>query len=204
MSFALFQHALLQPLEFTINRVLAMDAASNARLARLEGKTLALHVSAPATVLFISVRSRGLHLHMLHEAQPDASLHGALPALAGLLLRREPLSNLRPQQLELRGDTAFVQALQALLLDLDLDWEYHLGKVLGDVPVSLLGEGLRNTRDLLRQAGRRLQEDTQEYLHEETRLFPAADELAAYYGAVSDLSLRVDRLRARIELLVQK
>src|SRR5690606_17904475 len=122
---------LLHPVELTVNRLLALDAASGPRLARLEGRTLALHVTRPELNLYVTVRNRSLHLRSIHEGEPAASLHGSASALLGLLVRREPVINLQPSQLELRGNTAFVQELQALLLDLDVDWEYQLSKFIG-------------------------------------------------------------------------
>lgn len=201
MSFALFQNALLHPVELTVNRLLSLDAASGPRLARLEGRTLALHATRPELNLYITVRNRGLHLSSIHEDESAASLHGSASAMLGLLVRREPVSNLQPSQLELRGNTAFVQELQALLLDLDVDWEYQLSKFIGDIPTAMLGDGLRKVRAVFRQTTRRLHEDTVEFLHEETTLFPPQADLDRFYAGVGDLTLRVDRLQARVTLL---
>lgn len=203
MSFALLQTALLVPVEFAVNRVLALDAASAARLARLEGRTLALQVTQPPAQLFISARSQHLHLAAVYEGEPDASLRGPLSAMAGLLLRGEKVSSL-PPGLELRGNTSFVQDLQTLLLDLDMDWEYQLGRFIGDMPTEFLGKGMRQTRDFLRSTAGRLHEDTVEYLQEETRLVPAPAELEEYYKQVGDLILRTDRLQARINSLASR
>jgi ubiquinone biosynthesis protein UbiJ len=201
MSLPLLQTALLLPLEFVVNGVLALDAASSARLAKLSGRTLALHSTQPQARLFITVRDKGLHLTTIFEGDPSASLHGPASALLGLLLRRDKVSNLHSRQLELRGSTAFVQELQALLLDLDLDWEYHLGKIFGDMPTQALSTGLREAGAFLKKSGSRLKADAVDYLQEESRLFPATAELDAFYNAVSALALRVDRLQARLYLL---
>lgn len=200
MSFALFQNALLHPVELSVNRLLALDAASGPRLARLEGRTLALHGTRPELNLYITVRDRGLHLSSVHEGEPTASLHGPVSAMLGLL-RRANITNLQPEQLELRGSTAFVQELQAVLLDLDVDWEYQLSKLIGDIPTSLIGDGLRKMRGMIGQTTSRLHENTVEFLHEETALFPTPGDLDRFYAAVGDLTLRVDRLQARVALL---
>ncbi len=203
MSFALLQTALLLPLEFSINRVLALDAASKTRLQKLEGRTLALQSTQPEAALFVCVRDTGLHLTAVYEGTPAASLHGPLSALLGLLVRREAIDNLRARQLELRGDTAFVQQLQELLLGLDIDWEYQLAKLVGDIPTQALSTGLREASALLRKTGTRLREDLREYVYEEKRLLPAAEELEAFYQEVAELKLRADRLQARIAGLPQ-
>ncbi|MEY4640877.1 MAG: hypothetical protein RLZZ227_871 [Pseudomonadota bacterium] len=204
MSFALLQTALLLPLELTLNAVLALDAASKARLARLEGRTLAVHASQPAATLFVSIRGNKLHLSVIHEGPETASLHGSAASLLGLLLRREPVDNLRARNVELRGDTSFVQQLQALLLGLDIDWEYHVSKFVGDIPTQTLASGLRGAGDYIRKTGTRLQQDVSEYLHEEKQWLPGTGELESFYSAIADLQLRADRLQARIQSLVGK
>lgn len=199
MSFGLLQTALLLPLELTINGVLALDAASKARLLRLDGRTLALHATQPQMTLFICIRSAGLHLTITHEGATTASLHGSASALLGLLLRREPIDSLLTKNVELRGDTAFVQELQALLLGLDIDWEYQLSKLTGDIPTQTLASGLREAGSFIRKTGSRLREDVSDYLHEESGVLPTATALEAFYREIAELQLRVDRLQARLE-----
>jgi ubiquinone biosynthesis accessory factor UbiJ len=202
MSFALLQTALLLPLELSINGVLALDAASKTRLAKLEGRTLAVYATQPSMTLFVSVRGNKLHLGVIHEGPETASLHGSASALLGLLLRREPVDNLRARNVELRGDTSFVQQLQALLLGLDIDWEYHVSKLVGDIPTQAFATGLRGAGDYLRKTGSRLQQDFSDYVHEEKQWLPTAAELETFYGDIAELQLRVDRLQARIQLLM--
>jgi ubiquinone biosynthesis protein UbiJ len=201
MSLALLQSALLLPLELAINGVLKLDAASKSRLARLDGGTLALRATQPSITLFISVRGNGLHLSTLHEGADTASLHGPTTALLGLLLRREHIDNLHARNVELRGDTGFVQDLQALLLDLEIDWEYHLSKLVGDIPTQAAASGLRETGTLLRKTGSRLRENVTDYLHDESGLLASADELEAFYNEITELKLRTERLQARLDRL---
>jgi ubiquinone biosynthesis protein UbiJ len=201
MSMALLQTALLLPLEFLINRVLALDSTSKQQLKLIEGKSLALHCTQPAAVFYLSVRNSALHLSSIHQGETTASLHGSASAMLGLLLRREKTGSLHSLKLELRGDTAFVQTLQTLLLELDLDWEYQLSRIIGDIPTSLMSSGLQDIRSLLQRSGSKLKEDATEFLHEETGLFPVPAELEAFYAAVSALVQDVDRLQARINQL---
>ncbi len=203
MSLALLQTALLLPLELAINGMLALDPASKSRLLKLEGRTLAVHATQPSASLFITARGKDLHLSALHEGVESASLHGSAAALAGLLLRREHIDNLRARGVELRGDTAFVQELQALLLDLDIDWEFHLSKVVGDIPTQAFSDAVSEAGTVLRKTGSRLRENVSDYLHEESGLLPTAAELETFYGEITELKLRADRLQARLERLSQ-
>ncbi len=204
MSFAMFQSALLLPLELAINGVLSLDAASKQRLAKLDGGTLAVHATQPTASVYIKVQGNRLHLSALQEGDATASLHGPATALLALLLRRGATESLHSSNVELRGDTAFVQQLQALLRDLDIDWEYHLSKVVGDIPTQAAADGMRKAGAELRRAGERVRENVGEYLHEEAGILPRVDELEAFYNDIADLKLRAERLQARIDQFKRK
>jgi ubiquinone biosynthesis protein UbiJ len=204
MSFAMFQSALLLPLELAVNAVLGLDAASKQRLAQLDGGTLAVRSTQPAATVFIKVQGNRIHLSAMHEGDTTASLQGPASALLGLLLRSGPTENLHSSKVELRGDTAFVQQLQALLRDLDIDWEYHLSKVIGDIPTQAAADGMHKAGAGLRKAGERMRENVGEYLHEEAGILPRADELESFYGNIAELKLRAERLQARIDQFKRK
>jgi ubiquinone biosynthesis protein UbiJ len=201
MALPLLQTALLMPAELALNGLLSLDAATAARLEALQGKTLAVHISQPAFVLYVGITAQGIHLSPVFEAEPDASLHGSIPALMKLLTKGTSLTNLHGLNVELRGDTGFVRQLQTLLLDLDIDWEFQLSKLIGNLPTSLISSGFNQVADFARKSGTRFQQNLQDYLAEESPLLPRARELEAFYSAITDLTLRVDRLQARLELL---
>ena len=201
MSFPLLQTALLLPLELALNGVLALDAAGRQRLLNLEGSTLAIRATQPSVSVFVSVRGSNLRLSAVHEGPETASLQGPAAALLKLLLSGARVDSLHAQNIELRGDTGFVQQLQILLLDLDIDWEYQLSRLLGDIPTQTLADGARGASGYLRKSGERLRENVSEYLHEESGLLPGAAALEAFYRDIAELKLRADRLQARLDRL---
>lgn len=201
MSFALLQNALLMPLELMLNGVLALDAASKQRLMKLEGNTLAVRATEPAVTVFVSVRGNALRLSSVHEGPETASLQGPARALLKLLLNAERVDSLHAHELELRGDTGFVQQLQTVLRDLDIDWEYQVSRVLGDIPTQALADGMRGAGATVRNTAARVRDNVSEYLIEESGLLPNPEELEAFYREVAELKLRADRLQARIEQL---
>lgn len=200
MSFELLQTALLMPAELALNGLLGFDAATPARLQNLQGKTLAVHVSQPRFVVYIGVTNKGLHLSSVFDGEPDASLHGSIPALLKLLAKGSGITNLHASDVELRGNTGFVQQLQSLLLHLDIDWEFQLSRIIGNLPTSLISSGVNQAAAFAKQSGSRLRQNLQDYLAEESDLLPRAHELEAHYAAINELVLRVDRLQARLDL----
>jgi ubiquinone biosynthesis protein UbiJ len=201
MSFALLHSAMLLPLELAINSVLALHAGSRQRMGKLAGNTLAVVVKQPEFTLYLSVDAQKLRLSSRHEGPVTTTLLGSASALAGLLLKREPLTNLQGMELELRGDTGFAQSLQNLLLDLHIDWEYQLSRVLGDVPVQMLATGVHKSQAWLQKTAQRISQDVSNFLQDESGVLPAAAELEAFYSDVQVLVLRLDRLEARLQNL---
>lgn len=201
MSVALLQSAVLLPLELAVNQVLALDPASRTQLAALTGNTLAIELQNPAFTVFISVYPDKLRLSPRHEGIATATLIGTPLALAGLLLQRQPLTTLQGSGVELRGSTGFVQALQKLLLQLHIDWEFHLGRLIGDVPTQLTADGTRAAGDYLQRAAQRVREDISSFVLEESRLLPAAAEQERFAEDIQTLTLRIDRAAAKVALL---
>jgi ubiquinone biosynthesis accessory factor UbiJ len=199
MALELFQTALLMPVELALNGLLRLDAATPSRLQNLQGKTLSVHVTQPQFDTFVSITDKGLHLSPIFEGEPDASLHGSIPALLKLLSKGASVANLHASNVELRGNTGFVQQLQNLLLDLDIDWEFQLSRIIGNLPTSVISSGFNQTMDFAKQSGSRFKQNLQDYLAEESTLLPRVHELEARYAAINELALRVDRLQASID-----
>lgn len=202
MSLALLQTTLLLPVEALVNRTLALDPATVQRLASLEDLTLAIHTTQPTTQLFITFRNGRIHLGVIDAGSAAASLHGPLRGMLGLL-QQQSLTSLHTQGIELRGNTAFVQQVQKLLQGLEIDWEFHLARFLGDIPTQALVNGAREARKFASSTAGRLREDATEFLHEETRLVVAPAELEQHYAKIAELALQVDRMQARIDRLLQ-
>ena len=201
MSMALLQTALLLPLEATLNGVVALDAASHARLAAIEGKTLKIACTAPAVALYLSVRAGKLRLSPLFDGAATATLAGPATALLRLLLQGSTPASLAPMGLELQGSTSFVQSLQQLLRDLDIDWEFHLSRLIGDLPVAAMSKGLDSGLEFAGRSVTSVRENLEDYFTYESSLLPARSALEQFDNDVMDLQLRIDRLQARLNQL---
>lgn len=201
MSLTLLQTALLLPLEALLNGVLKMDAASGARLAALEGKTLAVQSTQPALVLYVSIRKRQLRLSPLFEGGATATLRGPASGLLQLLLQAETPASLAPFGVDLQGSTGFMQDLQLLLRDLDFDWEFHLSRIIGDLPVAAMAKGMETAVAFTQQTLAAARTNLSEYLNYESDLFPERSAVKQFEAALLDLSQQLDRIEARIDLL---
>ncbi len=202
MSVALAKSALLWPLELAINQVLQLDPASRAQLAPLAGNSLAIVLQHPAPAFFVIAHADRLQLSSHHEGTATTTVAGSPLALAKLLLQRQSLTSLQGTGVELRGSTAFAQSLQHLLLGLDIDWEFQLSRLLGDVPTRIVAESVHATKGYVQRTASRVQEDIADFLLEEGRVLPTASELERFADDLQSLTLRIDRAEARLALLL--
>jgi ubiquinone biosynthesis protein UbiJ len=204
----LFATLALAPLELLIDRLIAHDPHTAERLSRFDGRAievLARPRSGGKLPLLIVVRGSTLKLNLasadaLHR-QVDARIEGSLGTLLELLLTPADRRALSNPDLSISGDAELIQALYHFASDLDLKWEDYLAPFLGDL---LTREAMRAS-DAASQwgsdAAASLTETLDEYLVEEARILPSADEIDYFNDSVAALRLRLDRLDARLRLL---
>jgi len=189
-------------LERAINALLALDPDAGRQLARLHGKVIRLELDGiPLEFFLVAGHDGQLQLLEHIDGEPDATLAGSP---LDLLRARDPESGateLFAGRVRLRGDQALAQAFSQTLSGLDIDWEEHLARLIGDIPAHELGRAART----LPQEGRRLRESGSEtlsdYLTEEARLLPHHLEADDFLNDVDRLRDDVARLEARITLL---
>ncbi|HWK53577.1 MAG TPA: SCP2 sterol-binding domain-containing protein [Hyphomicrobiales bacterium] len=201
MSLALLQSALLLPAEALVKRCLALDPLSATRLAPFEGRTLEIHCTRPELRLFISVRNSTLHLSPVHGGVADSRLSGNADKLLALLRRGSQPHSLHGSGVTLEGSTTLVAGLRDALLRMDVDWGYHLSRLIGDLPSAALERAAEASAAALTRGRQRLHEDVVDYLATERHLVLQRHEAQPFHDRLHALQLRLDRLQARLELL---
>ncbi|MCK7597902.1 hypothetical protein M0G74_11525 [Microbulbifer sp. CAU 1566] len=200
-------------LETAINTALRYDPGSRARLSKLAGKTLGVHLTAPAMTLFLVIDDADgdegadfggncIEVHSRWSGEVTTELSGSALAFLQLLKNRDAT----PAKLgvTVRGSSALLAELQSILRDLDIDWEEPLAKLLGDSPAHQLGTGMRMAASWLKGALGAAPKAGAEAVTEEWRMTPPQAQFEAFAEDVAEFAQGVDRLEARIEILRQK
>lgn len=200
----LLTQAVLAALERGLNPILAMDAVVGRRLARLQGKVIAIDCAAPRFTLFILPAYDGLHFAAHHEAEVDCTLKAPASRLAQLALSQNKTAILHSTDVTLEGDSAALIELSDILQSLELDWEYELSRWLGPMPAALLGQFVRKGRGWTDQSHESLRQSLSDWLAEESRTLVGRREGDARFAEIDALRLTVDRLEARIDRLAQR
>nr|WP_288454067.1 SCP2 sterol-binding domain-containing protein [uncultured Pseudomonas sp.] len=196
--------ALLAAVERGLNRVLELDGTALPRLARLNGRVIAVQAQSPSLQMFILADGQGLRLAGQWAGAVDCTLRAPASALLRLALARDKQAVLHEPEVELDGDSGALTELAGVLQDLELDWEYELSRWLGPVPTALLAGHLRSRAGWTRENLHSLQLSLADYLSEESRTLVGRREADARFAELDDLKLSLDRLDARIERLAQR
>ncbi len=194
--------ALTAALEAAINGLLAQDPAAGPALAALEGRVVALELEGLNLRLYLLPGAGGLQVLGRYEGEPDTVIRGSPLDLLGLALGEGP-RRMFQGKVRIEGDTETGNRLQALLRDLEIDWEAMLARLTGDLAAHQIVRLARAGRDQIRRTGSALARDLSEYLQEELRLLPARIEVDNFLEDVDHLRADTDRLEARIERLAR-
>ncbi len=198
---ALLSTAACAALQQVVNAALTLDPDTLARLAPLQGRVVALHLDGIERTLFLLPGPEGLTLYAHFDGEVDTRLSGTPLALARMSTSHRPGEVMFGAGVRIDGDVELGQQFKAILAQLDIDWEEHLSRLVGDALAHQAGRLLRGLRAWAGQSEAALGEDTADYLMEERRWLPHRDEVSEFLDQVDTLRSDAERLQARIARL---
>lgn len=191
-------------IEETLNRLLALDPASLAQLAQLEGRVIGLEFTGLPFKLFLFPGEEGFMVFSEFDGEPDTNISGTPLAFTHLALGKDSSDVLFGGEIRIDGDTALGNRVKRILQQVDIDWEEQLSRVTGDLVAHQVGRLFRHAGEWWRDSNDAISRDLGEYLQEETRLLPARAEVQQFIHQVDEARLAMDRLEARLRLLKEK
>jgi ubiquinone biosynthesis protein UbiJ len=197
-----FTIAALASAEKMLNTALRYDPATRIGLAQLEGKILAVQITAPALHFFIMPMDDELRLMGNWDGDVDTRITGSLLAL--VQLAQTEIHNLKDSGVTVMGDLSLLAELQRLLKNLDIDWEEMLSQFTGDIIGHQAAQLIRAKFGWAKERAKSAQRLTSEFLTEELKTLPGKPELEDFYRQVDDLRLAVDRAAARVETIINR
>lgn len=192
-------------LEAALNGYIALDPVARQRLAALHGRTVGVEVLGLGLTLYFTADEAGtLQVFGRHEGEPDCWLRGAPLDLLSAGDRTAGADRLFSQRVRVEGDSALAQRFGAILAGVDIDWEEHLSRLVGDVAAHEVGRAARAAQEFGARTGRTTERNLREYLQEEARLLPTRYEVKEFLDAVDAVRDDVERLAARVDRLRQR
>ena len=193
--------SLLAGLEAALNRYLRLDPDAMARMVTLQPRSIAIELLPLQLTLYVVPCEHGVQLRSRLEHEPDTVLRGTPLGLAQLGLGSQSGKALFSGSVTIEGDVETGQAFKAILDEMDIDWEEQISRLTGDVIAHRLGNTARRVSAAVQQGRHTLEQDVNEYLHEELRVLPTRVEIENFGADVARLGMDTDRLAARIRRL---
>jgi ubiquinone biosynthesis accessory factor UbiJ len=195
---------LFTPLEKILNRNIAASFAARAACERLEGKTLAVHITgAPENSLFsffLTCTNGRIALAAKSERPVSAALYGT-PLAYMSMLGRQPEAAMRSGSVRIDGDAEIAQAFRELFKSAQPDVEEELSRLVGDVAAHQLGNFARGAIAFGQRIGNTFAQNVSEFLQEESRDVVTRVEVDEFVEAIDKLRDGVERAEARLVLL---
>lgn len=193
----------LAALESLINRSLDLDQATRERLRPLHGKSFTLNCTSPTFSLTLCI---GEPILLVEESTAPATttLTGSWDEFSKIALADDPAAALINGNVRVDGDTARVVELREILSQLDIDWEAPLARLIGDVAAHQIGRTLRQGGRWAAQALGAFRRQATEFVREESQWVPHPIQVEDFYRDLEDLTLRTDRLDAKLRQLRQR
>ena len=201
---------LTSTLENVLNRGFPRSPRAQQLCAELAGRRIAIAVVPGGKVTQLLVESSGVSLKLtpasaeaLAAMPPDATVTGgplSLLALSG----SAPETVIQRGDVRIDGDAELAQKFRELALLLRPDLEEELSLLLGDVPAHQVGRLARAVMGWTRNAATTTVRNVAEYLAHEQRDLVPRSEADQFLRGVDSLREDVDRLAARIDLLIRQ
>ncbi|PTQ87687.1 ubiquinone biosynthesis accessory factor UbiJ [Agitococcus lubricus] len=189
--------------EDMLNKALDLDPATRLQLNQKQGRTLNVNVQYPHISILVYFDQDRVRLTPSEQPQgADASVSATSFDLIKQALQRD--TPIMQSGLVLEGDVFFLQELQRIGLQLDIDWEMGLSQIFGDVTAHQIGQGLRSLFNFAQKTAAVFLQNGGEYLREEAQLLPARWQIDDFIEEVQELRTDIERLEARIALFKQQ
>ncbi len=191
----------LSLLETALNNYLALDPEAPEKLTAFDGKVICISIMGPDKNIYLLINGNKISVVKQHDAEPDATIIGSPAALFKLGVHRDSAPLFFAGEVEIRGDTRLGRQFKALLADMEIDWEEHLSRLIGDIAAHRVAGLLNEIRKWSRSAANNFADDLGEYLQEESRDVVSEAEMGMFYQQVDKLRDDTERLKARIDRL---
>lgn len=190
-------------IEKAINSWLALDPDNCLRLASIDTRVIALHVTQPDITLYFIAESPLLRVQSFADDKPDAVISGSLLALSRLSAQQQHTAALFSADVTISGDTTVAGVFSACLSGSGIEWEEHFSHILGDVAAHQAGRLARQGAAWLKDSLSTIQQDAAEYLKDEINALPQPQQVREWLEDVDTLRDDVERLAARIQQLIR-
>lgn len=182
-------------LQTAFNRYVELDPDSESRLYSLQGKVVCFEVEGLALPIWFIFNEQSVEIAEDFGDIADAVITGGPFSLLALASGRRSIFD---GGVTITGDTDTAQKFSRCLNEIDIDWEEHLSRLTGDAAAHQIGRFSRGFRQWFSERTEAVQDNTADYLRDESNNLPHSWELDEFVEQVDDLRDRVDLLESKL------
>ncbi len=189
-------------LESAINAACNLDPDTQQALAKLKGHVVKIIIRDWLIEFYLLPQTHGVQLVKHTHLPVDTTISGNLFSLLKISQSKGSSQSLFENQIDISGDTDLGVKIRDILRHIDIDWEEHLSKFVGD---GVAHKAMFHLKRLLRIGQRSadtLTDNVKDYLHDESACFPSTQEAENFYAEIGTTRDDVDRLEARVNQLL--
>jgi len=189
-------------LETAINRVLALDEDTTARLQHLDGRMLQLDLEGVGISLFFAFTATRVHVSIDTSDESDTIISGSPFALFAMAVPEGDSGwGGTGSRVNISGDATLARDLERLFSRLDPDWESTLSNLFGDVWGHQVAAGIRSGAEQAKEAAGKTAEMVREYLKRDDGKLVEVAEISAFADAVDKTRDAVERLEDKLTVM---
>jgi ubiquinone biosynthesis accessory factor UbiJ len=191
----------LNLLTSALNNYLALDPEAPEKLTAFDGRVIAIDITGPNKTIYLLINGSRISAVKTYDREPDATITGSPAALFKLGVHRDSAPLFFAGEVEIRGDTRLGRQFKSLLAEMEIDWEEHLSRFVGDIAAHRIAGLFNDLRKWSKSAADNFADDVGEYLQEESRDVVSGAEMEMFNQQVDKLRDDTERLKARIDRL---
>ena len=184
-----------------IDLALQLNPQNQDLLTELDQKIIQLHIRGLELDIFLIVVDGQVEVAGQFDGEADTVISGSPFALAGL---SKDLQGMFRGDVGISGDMTVGKNVKRLLTELEIDWEDQLAQFVGGTAAHQLGRIHRELFGFASRTVTNFQQNTSEYLTEESQLLITSTELQRFLNEVDEIRADTDRLFARLNLLEKR
>ena len=178
------------------------DLKTASRVAELGECSIAFRLKRPGVAVMAHVAHGAVSVSG-NGGRADVTITGSPADFLAMAKTQREGSVLAAGKVEIEGDLATAQKIQALLADMSIDFEALLAERTGDIFARQLGRGVRAGIGWVRNAHAALERDVSEYLRYELGLLPVREDIETFVRDCATVAEDVDRLGAKVQRIVR-
>lgn len=191
-------------LETGVNQLHQLDDSAATKRKQLNGTIIGVRLQELNLPLYFVISEQQLDVLSKFEGTSDCFIRVSISALSKLQDNSQLTTLIKSGQLEVDGDIQLVQQFAKLLTDMDIDWEEHLSKKVGDVIAHKFCYHAKKLHQGTFKQLKKIENQTALYVTEELKVAPSGLEVAYHCEQVKTLQLQTDQLLDKVNSLLNK